>query len=109
MAGDPELDAAAGRVNMDAERISREIADIDRQMSKLTQQLAREIVPERAYRTTVDDPEARRAEVTSSLRAAESLIALTPAEPSRLAQGLVNDWLTAPLQTTRATIRSLID
>lgn len=104
---DPEPDYAAEALRVDAQRFAREIIALDSQMSTLTQHLAQGIVPERAYRSAVSDMEARREKLSASLRAVESSVVLAPADPSGLAQGLIDAWPTAPLQTKRATIRSL--
>lgn len=105
---DPAPDYAAAAAKVDAQRFAREIIALDAQVSTLTQHLAQGIVPERAYRSAVVDMEAQRERLSASLRAVESSAVLAPANPSKIAQGVVDGWLSAPIQIKRAAIRSLL-
>jgi len=93
---------------LDAQRLSREITDIDRQVISLTEQLGRGLVPERAYRTTVEALEARRAALSATLTTVEAQIVLAPVNPSKDARSLLAVWVTEPLPAKRAALRALI-
>lgn len=105
---DPAPDYAAAATKTEAQRFAREIIALDSQMSTLTQHLAQGIVPERAYRSAVEEMEHRRAALSAQLSAVESSIVLAPANPSKIAQELVDQWEWAPLQVKRATLRALV-
>lgn len=93
---------------LDAERISREITAIDKQVISLTEGLASGLVPERAYSATVTALETKRATLTDSLRTVESRIILMPENPRAMAQALLNDWDELQLEGRRQLIRDLV-
>ena len=105
---DPPASTGDDMAHLDAQRLAREITAIDGQVVNLTRQLGQGLVPERAYKVTVDDLEASRKALVGSLAAVERSIVLAPTNPGEIAVGLVNDWEIEPLPVQRAAIRSLI-
>lgn len=93
---------------LDAQRLAREITAIDKQVVSLTEGLASGLVPERAYRATVEGLEAKRAILAASLREAEDHVVLVPDDPRGVAAQLMADWDLIPLITKRGGLRSLL-
>lgn len=100
---DPTIDA-----RLEAERIAREIAAIDDQVTQLTLQLGAQVIPARAYEAAVAHHETRREALTATLRQIEDSLIVVPAQPRAGAQRLLEVWEITPLEARRAAIRDLV-
>lgn len=100
--------ATPSDAKLDAQRLAREVAAIDAQVVTLTEQLGAGIVPQRAYRVTVDSLEGKRAALAAALQQAEDRIVMVPERPRLIARNLVRGWRTMPLTAKRQGIRDLL-
>lgn len=102
--------AATAQVDarLEAQRISREITALDRQLGALTGHLASGLVPEAAYVVTRDEIMGRRVQLEAGLAAAERYVVAIPADPSAIARGLLADWDTLPVDGRRTVLRTLV-
>jgi site-specific DNA recombinase len=98
---------AVDRRHVDAERVAREIAALDQQLTRLTVQLARDVIPQAAY-------VAARDEIAAQRRALEerhgrlTLSARSTADAGPLAADLMRDWPVLPVEVRRGMLRRLI-
>lgn len=99
---------APSDAKLDAQRLAREVAAIDAQVVTLTEQLGAGIVPQRAYRVTVDSLEEKRAVLAAALRRAEDEIIMVPDDPRGIARNLVDTWDTTTLTAKRQALRDLL-
>jgi site-specific DNA recombinase len=108
-----ELDAPVEPIEedlgqVDSKRLARQITAIDAQVVALTRQLGEGIVPERAYKATVEELEGHRAALSASLAAVERAVVLAPVDPVGDAVWLIEAWDTESLPVKRAAIRNLV-
>ncbi len=93
---------------LEAERLAREVASIDDQVTQLTIQLGAQIIPPRAYEAAVAHHEGRRAALAETLRRLEDSLTIVPADPHATAERLLDVWDITPLEARRASIREII-
>lgn len=94
---------------LEAERIAREIATIDEQVTQLTIQLGAGIIPPRAYEAAIGHHETRRATLDATLTRVEDSIRVAPADPRGRARTILETWDITPLDSRRAAIREIVD
>ncbi len=103
--------AAASRddARIEAQRLAREVAALDLQLTRLTEQLAADVVPVHAYTAARDSILERRARLAAQLDAVEVTSTAVAADPSAAARGLLAEWDTLPVDELRAGLRTLLD
>ncbi|MCI2956931.1 zinc ribbon domain-containing protein [Agromyces atrinae] len=107
-ADDTEPPAPPTDDRLEAERVAREISDLDAKTLNLTLQFAEEKIPERAYLAATEHYADRRATLERTLKSIESAIVLTPEAPDVDAAALLAEWDTATLDTKHAAIQALV-
>ncbi len=101
-------DAGATR-RLEAQRLAREVASLDAQLTRLTEQLAADVVPISAYAAARDSILRKRAALAERLDEAEQIAAVTGAEePSQAASSLLAEWGTLGVDEARSVLRQLI-
>lgn len=101
-------DSATADDTLEAERLAREVAAIDSQITQLTIQLGAGIIPPRAYQSAVEHHETRRAALSTALTAIETTITITPDAPHSDARQLLHIWDEAPIDGRRTGIRRIV-
>jgi len=89
-------------------RLAREVAALDRQLGRLTEQLAAEIVPVAAYVAARDQILGRRERLAALLADAEVSLIDAPADPAALARGLLAEWDELDVEARRTILRRLV-
>lgn len=93
---------------IEAERIARELVELDKQEGRLTEQLTRGIVPERAYVADMARIEDARTDLERGLAAATRAVARIPDDASLIARTALADWVTLSVSVRRETLRRLV-
>lgn len=104
-----EVRSAGRDSRLEAQRLAREVAALDKQLARLTVQLAAEVVPQGAYEAARDEIVGRRERLVSALEAAESQCREVPADPSASARALLAEWDELSVESRRAAIRALVE
>lgn len=116
LAGDVEAQTVAAeattrirlRAHVDAEIAAREVGEIDKQLTKLTLQLAREIIPESAYISTRDELMRERGEAQKRLDLATDAASTSGQPPREIAVNLLADWNILPVRDRRNMLAHLV-
>jgi DNA invertase Pin-like site-specific DNA recombinase len=96
------------RAHVDATIAAREVGDIDKQLTTLTRQLAREVIPESVYITARDELMTERAQAQKALDLAIAG-ADVPARPPRdVAVNLVENWDILSVRVRRTLLAQLV-
>jgi site-specific DNA recombinase len=103
--------AAASRVKADRRRrdakaLHREVAALDAQLTRLTVQLAKEVIPESAYVSARDEIEGQKAGLLERVRLAEADAARVAVRGG--ARKLLDDWEMLSVELRRAELRKWI-
>ena len=93
---------------VEAQRLAREVAGVDRQLVALTEHLVSGLVPESVYAGTRDTLMARRAGLVAALAQVEAVAVRSVEDPSTVARGLLAEWDTLPVESRRAVLRGLV-
>lgn len=93
---------------VESERIARELVELDKQEARLTEQLTRGIVPERAYVADMARIGAARADLEKGLAAATRAVARVPEDASLIARTALADWVTLSVSARREALRRLV-
>lgn len=100
--------ASADVSRIETERIARELVELDKQEARLTEQLTRGIVPERAYVADMGRIASARADLEKGLATTRRTAAVIPEDASGLARAALEDWVTLSVQGRREVVRRLV-
>jgi hypothetical protein len=106
--GDPTGHGQVAIQQATTQKLIRDMVTVDTQMSRLTQQFAALVVPERAYTVAIAEMQTRYDRLQQALQEVQSRALLAPQRPHDDARNLVNAWPTASVQTKRAGFRALV-
>lgn len=98
--------AGKPRAKRDADLIAREILNLDQQLTILTRQHARNVIPEAAYVTARDEITAEKAVLEQ--KHAEAVLADPAADVGPAAADLLRDWPALALTVRRESLRRVI-
>jgi site-specific DNA recombinase len=88
-------------------RLARAAAELDGELTRLTREFARGVIPQAAYQAARDELLAEQAAARSALD--EAAARLEPSRPSRAAvAGLLEEWDTLSVAARNATLRNLL-
>lgn len=102
------LAGAGADPKVEAQRLARDVAALDRQLVALTEHLVSGLVPEAAYAATRDQLMGRREILVRELERMETAVTGTVDDPSGAARGLLAEWDELPVEMRRLALRRLI-
>ena len=102
------VDTGGADPKVEAQRLAREVAAVDRQLVNLTEHLVAEVIPQVAYVGTRDQLMARREALVRELERAEMAVTAVVGDPSGVARGLLAEWDELSVEACRAVLRRLI-
>lgn len=100
--------ARRSTVRSESERLAREIARVEKEMTQLALANARTPMPETAYAAAVDELGAQLQQLQAAHEAADRTARRAVSDPAVVAADLLESWETRPVEHRREVLRSLV-